>query len=111
MDTVEEEDFDVSISGGDPLYNPTALARLIQEIKKNRRNIWIYTGYTWEEILNSPELFNAIENADILVDGRFIENLRDSDLPFRGSSNQRLINVRESISQNKIILYSKEHDI
>ena len=100
---VEEEDFNVTLSGGDPLYNPESLKVLIEKLKENRRNVWVYTGYTWEEILKSSSLLNAVKEADVLVDGRFIDNFRDPDLPFRGSSNQRIIDIKQSLVQQKII--------
>ena len=95
IDIINEEDFAVTISGGDPLYDPVSLEILIRAIKNNRRNVWVYTGFTWEEILSTPELFKAIESSDVVVDGRFIENLKDPDLIFKGSSNQRIIDVKE----------------
>ncbi|MCH5228720.1 MAG: anaerobic ribonucleoside-triphosphate reductase activating protein [Muribaculaceae bacterium] len=102
---IEEEDFDVTITGGDPLLYPEALEILIEKIKEKGRNVWVYTGYTWEEILSSPALTNAISKADVLVDGRFILNLRDIDLAFRGSSNQRIILVRESLDSGILSLH------
>ena len=94
---VEEEDFDVTLSGGDPLYNPAKLKILIEALKENGRNVWIYTGYTWEEIVKDETLYEAIKNADTIVDGRFDLSLKDSDLPFRGSSNQRIIDIKNTI--------------
>ena len=108
MSIVNEEDFDVTLSGGDPLFNPASLKILINEIKKNRRNIWIYTGYTWEEIVESHLLLSSIMEADILVDGRYIEELKDPDLYFRVSSNQRIIDIKASISSGKLTLYYKQ---
>ena len=107
LEIVEEEDFDVTLSGGDPLYNWQTLPTLIDELKKNRRNIWIYTGFTWEEIISKPELFESIKNADVLVDGKYIESLKDIDLPFRGSSNQRIIDIQNSISSGQIIIWER----
>lgn len=103
MSIVIEENFNVTITGGDPLFNPQALSILTRALKNNRRNIWIYTGYTFEEILQSPVLLQSIKDADVLVDGKYIENLRNPDSPFRGSSNQRIINISASISQKRAI--------
>lgn len=108
LEIVEEEDFDVTITGGDPLYHPSKLETLVKAIKENRRNIWIYTGFIWEDILNSPLMLSAIKDADVLIDGPFIEELKDLDLPFRGSSNQRIINVSESIRQKEIVLIERK---
>lgn len=107
MDIVEEEDFDVTLSGGDPLYDPENLVPLVVAIKNNRRNLWIYTGFTWEEILNQPEMISVVKMADVVVDGPFIEDLRDPDLPFRGSSNQRIIDVQKSLVSGKVELFSR----
>lgn len=106
MRIVEEEDFDVSLSGGDPLFDPKSLSELIKALKNNRRNIWIYTGYTWEEIISDHYLLSAIKEADVLVDGPFIEEKKDLDIPFRGSSNQRIIDIQKSLSSNAIIVLS-----
>lgn len=91
---VEEEDFDVTLTGGDPLYDSAAACALASAIKDRGYGIWLYTGYTIEEIRNSPSLSKIIPLVDVIVDGPFIESLKDSDLPFRGSSNQRIINLR-----------------
>ena len=109
MEVVEEEDFNVSISGGDPLFHPMKLEKLVDTLKNNRRNVWIYTGFTWEEIISSTILFSAIRKADVVVDGLFIQSLRDSDLQFRGSSNQRIIDIQKSIASGQIILWEKDN--
>ena len=105
MDIVREEDFDVTLSGGDPLFNPESTGILIDALKADNRNVWVFTGYTWEHITNSEALLDSIKNADVIVDGPFIEKLRDPDLLFRGSSNQRLIDIRKSLESGKITLY------
>ena len=102
MEIVEEEDFDVTLSGGDPLFRPLELSMLIKALKENRRNVWVYTGFTWDEIINSSQLSNAIQQADVVVDGRFDINLKDTDLRFKGSSNQRIIDVRRSFESGKV---------
>lgn len=105
MAIVEEEDFDVTLTGGDPLYNPEHTRVLVESIKEKGYNVWIYTGYTWEEILSSEKLMSAIKKADVLVDGPYVESLRDLDLLFRGSSNQRLIDIKRTIRDGRIVLY------
>lgn len=97
MDIVRDEDFDVSLSGGDPLFNPESVRNLIEALKQDGRNVWIFTGFRWEEIMASEKLRDAVELADVVVDGPFVESLRNPDLLFRGSSNQRLIDVGRSI--------------
>lgn len=98
MDIVRDEDFDVTLSGGDPLFNPESVRNLIEALKHDGRNVWIFTGFRWEEIMASEKLRDAVELADVVVDGPFVESLRNPDLLFRGSSNQRLIDVGRSIS-------------
>ena len=93
MEVIREEDFNVTLSGGDPLYFPEKTIILAQEIKKYGYNIWLYTGYTYEEIEENPRLKPILQFVDTIVDGPFVENLRDLDLRFRGSSNQRIINL------------------
>lgn len=87
---------DVTFSGGDPLLFPEKTARLARRIREAGLGLWIYTGYTWEEILASDALRHAVAEVDVIVEGRFIEALRDPDLLFRGSSNQRLLAVSGS---------------
>ena len=96
---------DITISGGDGLtvqYDKTL--ELVKRLKeKSNKNIWVYTGYTWEELF-SNEKSEVLNYIDVLVDGRFEYDKRDITLAYRGSSNQRIINVQESLKQNKIIL-------
>lgn len=103
MRVVEEEDFDVTLSGGDPLFHPEKLKPLVEALKEDNRNVWVYTGYIWEEIIKSRGLLDAIKAADVLIDGPYVESLRDPDLPFRGSSNQRLINIKESLKEGHMV--------
>ena len=101
----------LSILGGDPLWQEDdGLEQLIVLCKKVhtlRKDIWIWTGFTWEEILASvnPLLFELVKNCDYLVDGRFIEKQKDLATPWRGSNNQRIIDVKASIENQKIIEY------
>ncbi|MDE5887903.1 MAG: anaerobic ribonucleoside-triphosphate reductase activating protein [Muribaculaceae bacterium] len=107
MEIVRDEDFDVTLSGGDPLFNPESTARLVEALKNDGRNVWIYTGYNWEEILSDRSLLNAVEKADVLVDGPFLLHLKDADLLFRGSSNQRLILIQESLTSGNAVLFPR----
>ncbi len=91
MYVVEEEDFDVTLTGGDPLYHPEEIAQLARRIKETGHTVWLYTGFTLEEILASERLSLPLPYLDAIVDGPFIESLRDPDLQFRGSSNQRIL--------------------
>lgn len=91
MDVVREEEFNVTLTGGDPLYNPDGAGALVKAIKAEGLTVWIYTGFTWEEIVEDKSLIAAVEGAEAIVEGRFMESLRDESLPFRGSSNQRIV--------------------
>ena len=107
----------ITFSGGHPLENNNVetVYLLIKEIKEKfpTKDIWLYTGYTWEQIFTTVclDMFNVnnmyrkavVEMCDVVVDGPYIEEQRDIILKFRGSKNQRLINVKETLKQNKII--------
>ena len=101
---------DVTFSGGDPMYQPEGFTELAKSIKsQSNKNIWCYTGYTFEHLLNMPAQRELLQHIDVLVDGPFIESLKNESLRFRGSSNQRIINVQDSLLQNKVIL-SQYHE-
>lgn len=113
METVLADDFaNVTFSGGDPMFQPegfTELARAIKE--KSRKNIWCYTGYTFERILENPKQAALLPYIDVLVDGRFEQALRDESLLFRGSSNQRLIDVQASLKAHKTICLQLDRSV
>ncbi|MBQ8155576.1 MAG: anaerobic ribonucleoside-triphosphate reductase activating protein [Prevotella sp.] len=95
----------VTFSGGDPMYQATGFLELAREIhKRTNKDIWCYTGFTFESLIN-PEQRELLEQIDVLVDGPFIEKLRDTDLLFRGSSNQRLIDVQSSLYEGRVVLW------
>ena len=91
---VREEDFDVTLTGGDPFCSPDHTLRLVKAIKGAGYGIWVYTGYLYEEILKNRDLRPILDYVDVVVDGPFIETKRDPDLKFRGSSNQRIISPK-----------------
>ena len=94
----------VSFSGGDPLFQPEAFTELARRIKlETQKNIWCYTGFTFQKILRNPKLSAILPYINVLVDGQFIEKKKVANLPFVGSSNQRIINVKESLKANKIV--------
>ena len=96
----------VSILGGEPLAdeNKSVVLDLIKRIKGKypNKSIYLYTGYTFEEISS----LNNLQYVDVLVDGRYIEEQRDLTLEFRGSKNQRVIDVQKTLKENKIVLYN-----
>lgn len=93
MQRINHNDFDVTFSGGDPLLQIDQLIELAKRIKTTGRNIWCYTGYDIEQIISNRHFLPLLEYVDVIVDGRFMANLRDTSLLFRGSSNQRLIDI------------------
>jgi anaerobic ribonucleoside-triphosphate reductase activating protein len=101
-DIVSEDEFsNVTFSGGDPLMQVegfTVLARRIKE--ESGKNIWCYTGFLYEQVVRSSRLSRILPFIDVLVDGRYMAAFHDDDLPFRGSRNQRIIDVRKSLQRN-----------
>lgn len=95
MTVVREEEFDVTLTGGDPLMHPATTLRLAKAIHDEGLKVWLYTGYTIEQILATPTLSAVLPYLDAVVEGPFIAALADPDLPFRGSSNQRIIRPSE----------------
>ena len=110
----------ITLSGGDPLCenNLSEVLSLVEKIRNlfQNKTIWLYTGYLWENLINvncplDSEWENRIlrksiiELCDVLIDGEYIDKQRDITLKWRGSSNQRVIDVRQSLAQNKIVLY------
>lgn len=96
---------DVTFSGGDPMFQPEGFTELAKAIRQHsNKNIWCYTGYLFEDLLRHPAQKALLELIDVLVDGRFIEALRDEELRFRGSSNQRIIDVPRSLKEGSIVL-------
>lgn len=106
MDVILSDPFaDVTFSGGDPMFQPQGFTELAKAVKQQSgKNIWCYTGYLFEDIVKNPLQRALLEQVDVLVDGRFVEALRDEQLRFRGSSNQRIIDVRKSLEQGSAVL-------
>lgn len=106
MKIIEADPYaNVTFSGGDPMYQASGFTELAREIhKRTNKDIWCYTGFTFESLIN-PEQRELLELLDVLVDGPFIEKQRDTDLLFRGSSNQRLIDVQASLYKGKVVLW------
>lgn len=97
----------VSILGGEPLCKENAedIYKLVQDIRREfpEKKIWIYTGYTWESLTGFAK--QAAESADVVVDGPFKQELQDFRLAFKGSANQRLIDVKATLANNQITEY------
>lgn len=95
----------VTFSGGDPMYQAKECCELAKLIKSETSlNIWCYTGFTFEELIKDNEKMKFMQYIDVLVDGDYQETKRSLSLSFRGSSNQRLIDVRKSLDEKEVIL-------
>lgn len=99
----------VNVLGGEPMQqiNDDTLLNLLRRIKKEtNKPIWMWSGYTFEEIISNPKRLEILNEVDILIDGKFEIANRNISLKYRGSSNQRVINVKESLNGNETIEYS-----
>lgn len=94
----------ITLCGGDPFFSANECASFLIKFRAScpGKNVWAYTGYTFEALMKRPELKKLALLCDVIVDGRFIEAEKDVSLPFRGSRNQRLIDVLESVRQGKV---------
>lgn len=102
----------ITLLGGEPLQqNPIDMINFLKDIRpiidEYNKSIWIYSGYTYEEIILDKNKLEVIKLCDVLVDGRYEEKLKNLRLKFRGSSNQRVIDIKKSLEKNKIELYLK----
>ncbi|MGF6907563.1 anaerobic ribonucleoside-triphosphate reductase activating protein [Fusobacterium sp. PH5-44] len=99
----------ISLLGGDPTYysNVEPLIELLEEFKKEfpTKDVWIWSGYTWEQIEADSKKMKLISLCDVLIDGKFDSDLKDLNQKWRGSTNQRVINIRESLKSGEIIDY------
>ncbi|MBP2625838.1 MAG: anaerobic ribonucleoside-triphosphate reductase activating protein [Firmicutes bacterium] len=95
----------VTFSGGDPMIQAASCAAIASQLKEHGTNIWCYTGFTFEELLDRPDCRQLLQYIDVLVDGKFELSLKSYELLFKGSANQRIIDVSESLKQNRVVLY------
>lgn len=99
----------ITFTGGDPLFsaNLDDVYALLQEVKEKfpDKDIWLYTGYTFEELQRDYDRKKFLKYIDVLVDGKFILEQKDITIAFRGSRNQRIIDVQKSLKENKVVLY------
>ena len=102
----------ITYSGGEPFCQADGLIRLSEYIKSNtNKTIWIYSGYTFEEIMADENKKCLLSYCDVLVDGRFEKKYFKENLRFKGSENQRIIDVKKSIEKNSVILWNDDIDI
>ena len=103
----------LTLLGGEPFLNTGILIPLVKRIRKElpEKDIWSWTGYTWEELmLETPDKLELLHLVDILVDGRFDITKKNLMLQFRGSYNQRIIDVKKSLDQGKVVIWDKLND-
>jgi len=95
----------ITLTGGEPFLQIDAANELARAAKNFGLSVWCYTGYTFEKL--PVDAAPLLENVDVLIDGAFVESLRDLELQFRGSRNQRIIDLNKTRAQNKIVLWSE----
>lgn len=98
----------ITVSGGEPFMQPEALHALVFGAKSLGRNVWVYTGYQYEQIASGElgaDALAALHEIDVLVDGRFIESLKSDECIWRGSTNQRLVDVKASLEAGHVVPY------
>ena len=97
----------ITFTGGDPLYpsNREGITELTKKVKERfpQKSVWLYTGYLWEEVCDLP----VIKNIDVIVDGRFILEQLDNTLYWKGSKNQRVIDVKQTLAQGTVVLHEQ----
>lgn len=100
----------ITLTGGEPFCQAVACAELAEAAQMRGLSVWAYTGYIYEDTVRhfTQTHLRFLRSIDVLVDGPYIEALRTLDTPFRGSRNQRLIDVKKSLSENRIIEWSEK---
>ncbi len=98
----------LSVLGGEPFQNSKDLTEVLRKINQEKspeKDIWVWSGYTYDQIIRDEEMFELLKEVDVLVDGPFVQKLKDLTLKFRGSSNQRIIDVEKTLQKGELILY------
>lgn len=112
IDELEGHD-GITLSGGDPMYQPLACLEIAKYAHQKGLNVWCYTGFTFEQLLekskHNVEVLKFLESIDVLVDGPFILEQKSLDIRFRGSRNQRVIDVTKSLENKKVVIL-KDYD-
>jgi len=107
IDKLEGQD-GITLSGGDPMFQPKPCAMIAEYCHKKNLNVWCYTGFTYEKLIElskkNPDILTFLSNIDVLVDGKFILEQKSFDVKFRGSKNQRVIDVPKSLRTKKVCI-------
>ena len=101
---------DITLSGGDPFFQPEEFAIIAKYAKSISLNVWAYTGFTFEVLIKNKHCSKLLSNLDVLVDGKFDINKKSSECKFRGSTNQRLIDVQKSLVNKTVVLWTDDFD-
>lgn len=103
----------VTLSGGEPMCQPEACKEIADAAREMGLNVWCYTGYTWGFLMKEadPLRMALLESVDVLVDGPYIESLRTTDLLWRGSKNQKLIDVQKSLREGRKVEVKNEDQL
>lgn len=113
IDELEGQD-GITFSGGDPLYQVDACLELAKYIKAKKMNIWCYTGFTFEGLMalakDNPKIIEFLKTIDVLIDGPFVLEKKSYDCIFRGSTNQRIIDSKNSVKNKKVVLVDKYYN-
>lgn len=101
----------ITLSGGDPFFQPLACALISEYARENNLTVWCYTGYTFEELLElsktDSDIDRLMKSIDVLIDGKFVLDKRSMDIRFRGSTNQRIISLPKSLGKGEVVLHPK----
>ena len=104
----------ITLSGGDPFFQPEACYELAKYAKKLGLNIWCYTGFTYEQLMKlrhvNPAIYQLLEQVDVLVDGRFELSQKSLNLKFKGSRNQKIIDVPKSLKEDRVVTIEKYNE-
>lgn len=104
IDELEYQD-GITLSGGDPFFQADAATNIAKYAKKKGMNVWAYTGFLFEDIIKNEKLKKLLECIDILIDGKFDIEKKSLNCKYRGSTNQRIIDVKKSLEDGSIVLY------
>ena len=101
----------LTLSGGDHMYSSSEITPFIRALRQANKNVtvWIYSGFTYKEILENSEMLELLSECDVLVDGRFVLEQRDMTLSYKGSRNQRIIDVQQSLQCENIVLWENTY--
>lgn len=99
----------VTMSGGDPMYSAAEIAKFIVRLKAEVPDVsvWVYSGFEYEEICDDDDMLSLLLLCDVLVDGEFVLEQRDTTLPYRGSRNQRIIDVKKSKESERVVIWNE----